>query len=171
VLAVAVALACRDADARQLAVDALIEAVADGRAHPAPLASALVRFQRAGWLKLNRLAAALAEIARPTPLHRLFVIGVLESFLAGLEKLPRNAHQVLEVVAECAAIVDHSLPADLAERWAKEKVGGKTGRLLAALRARAGQGPGAAERRAVAGAWASLFARVDRAMEPRAVGR
>ena len=60
-LAAVVAMMSRDSDARATALDALIEGIEDGRAHPRPLGDVVVRFFEPGWAKTNRLAAALEE--------------------------------------------------------------------------------------------------------------
>ena len=55
--ALLIALASRAGDPRQLAIELLIEGIADGRAQPGELAAG-------GWLKANRLSETLGEFAR-----------------------------------------------------------------------------------------------------------
>ena len=72
VLAVWMALASKDTDARTAALDVLVESVSDGRAMPDQMGDVLSKLQRGRWLKLHRVADALGEIARLSPLHAWF---------------------------------------------------------------------------------------------------
>ncbi|GAG06901.1 unnamed protein product, partial [marine sediment metagenome] len=60
-LAAWLGLISRDADARGAALDLLIEAIEDGRAHPDPMGDILMRLFSSGWNRLNRLAEGLSE--------------------------------------------------------------------------------------------------------------
>jgi hypothetical protein len=99
-LALWVGLVGRDADARGTAIDALIQAIHDGRAHPQPFAHTLIKLAAGGWLKINRLAESLAEVARLSPAHAAFTAEVLDQWLASLEKLPRDGYHALELLLE-----------------------------------------------------------------------
>ena len=50
----------KDSDARAVGMDALIEGILDGRAHPDKLAPALIDLLQHPWLKLYRLDGTLA---------------------------------------------------------------------------------------------------------------
>jgi hypothetical protein len=52
------------------------------------------------WIKLNRVADSLSEVARVSPLHAWFIAETLQRVLAGLEEHPRDAHFVLAVLRE-----------------------------------------------------------------------
>lgn len=99
-VAVWVALVSKDADSRTTAMDVLIEAIADGRAHPEPMAQVLAKLAAGDWLKLNRVADALAEVARLSVLHAWFAAETLQGFLAASDALPRDAHAVLSLLHE-----------------------------------------------------------------------
>ena len=78
-LAVIAAAISRDQDARGLAADALIEAIADGRVHPEALGGTLATLARPFWLKLNRLADNCTEVDRDSPLHAWTVMCSLQT--------------------------------------------------------------------------------------------
>jgi hypothetical protein len=109
-LAVWLGLVSKDADSRQVALDALIEAVGDGRANPAAMADVLARLVPGGWVKLNRVADALGETARLSPLHSWFAAETLQELLARLAQLPRDAHFVLSLLRELLVDLGTVLP-------------------------------------------------------------
>lgn len=56
-----------------MALDVLICAVGDGRAHPEQLAKVLLRLMAGQWIKLPRVADSLSEVARMSPLLAWFI--------------------------------------------------------------------------------------------------
>jgi len=99
-LALCVGLVGRDADARTSAIDALAEAIQDGRAYYNDLADILIKLSEGGWLKLNRLADALGEVARLSAMHGHVVACILERWLARQTGPHRDTHHVLTLLLE-----------------------------------------------------------------------
>lgn len=97
-LVLTLGLAGKDADVKGLAVDAAIEGVADGRAHPTSWLEVMLKLHDQGWLKPNRLAATLGEVARVSRYHRRFVAELLNGLLE--QKLPKGGHHLLELMLE-----------------------------------------------------------------------
>lgn len=155
-----IGIAGRDQDVRGLAVDALVEAIADGRVHPEPLGQTLATLTAPYWLKLNRLCDNLAEIARVSPLHTWTIAGALATLLAAYQELPRDVHYLLALLQELHAQLGLPLP-DAAAASLKEVAGSsKTATLARSLIAFAPQQPTAEcdEARLM-----TLEARLDRA--------
>lgn len=98
VLCLCLALVSKDLDLRGTGLDALIEGIEDGRAHPELLLPVLMRLYRQGSLKLNRLAESLGEVARSGELARWTVAKILGTVLA--DPLPKGAHHLLEQLLE-----------------------------------------------------------------------
>ncbi|MEZ6042927.1 MAG: DUF6493 family protein [Planctomycetaceae bacterium] len=94
------ALFSKDGDARAVAADALIEGILDGRAHPAALSASLTELLEHRWLKLNRLAEALAGVARVSSWTALVVTAIIDSVIASWSELPGDAHHLLSVQLE-----------------------------------------------------------------------
>ena len=97
-LAVWVGLVSKDVAVQNAAIDAMIENIEVGNAHPEMLAKILVKLNEGGWIKYNRLAASLEQIAPVSPLHRYVVCTIIDHFLAALNEQPRNVHAVLQVL-------------------------------------------------------------------------
>ena len=93
-------LVSKDADVNGLAMDAVIEAVGDGRADGGRLGGALAGLADPRVLKLNRLAASLGEVSRVSPLHALAAAEMLQAVMAAYEELPRDAHHGLQLLRE-----------------------------------------------------------------------
>ena len=132
-LAAWIGLLSTDADSRGTAVDALVEAVGDGRAHPAPMADVLVGIAAGDWLKLNRVADMLRETARLSPLHCWFAADVLQPLVASYQKLPRDAHHVLALLLELLTDLGLRLSRAAKDRLASIKGSSKTAKLARSL--------------------------------------
>jgi len=159
-LAIWIAMAGQDADARGLAVDVMIEGIQDGRAHPRELAEVLVKLTRGGWLKLNRLRAALGEVARVSSLHAQTVAHLLTDWLSGLSELPEDAHHLLGLLLEL--LIQLGLPVAPASRGILQgfKGSGKTAKLVKSLLNLQPDAPATALREAQLG---HLRVRIERA--------
>lgn len=94
------ALFSRDADARAVAIDALVEGLLDGRAHPDPLADVLIEIARFNWAKLNRLEEGLRQVARISRWGSLVISRVLDRLIASWNDPPRDAHHLLGMQLE-----------------------------------------------------------------------
>ncbi len=123
-LAAWVGLLSKDADARGLALDVLIEAIEDGRAHPDPMGKVLARLLSTGWARLNRLAEGLAEVARLSPLHAWFAAESLQPLVASYRTFPRDAHHVLSLLQQL--LTDLNLAPNDDVRHVLEPVKGST---------------------------------------------
>lgn len=125
-LALWIALASRDGDLRRLAMDLLIEGIADGRAHPVELTGVLCRLSTGGWLKLNRLTETLAEVARVSPLHQWVVACIVESALDVFLAQSGKANLGLELLHEQLVALECGPAATTVERCTAI-TGGKAG--------------------------------------------
>lgn len=135
-LAVWIALAGKDADARGVAMDALIEAIDDGRAHPDEMGKSLQTLSPrdfTDWLKLNRISENLGEVARVSDLHAWFVAATLQHLVATWDKPPRNAHHVLAVLLETLTRLGLAMNDDAVPVLAKIEGSSKTAKLARSL--------------------------------------
>jgi hypothetical protein len=160
-LALWLGLLSRDRESRALALDGLIAAIEDGRADPHELAETLTRLRAGGWVKPNRIAAALAEGARPAPLHALIVSRLIEVHLAD-RGIGTEDHPILAVLTELLATLERPVAPEL-----RETLGGLTGRGKAAVLARGILGRGgerhsSASQAAVRDAWVARLQRGER---------
>jgi hypothetical protein len=139
ILAVCVAVVSKDSDARTSALDAIIEGISYGRAHPCQISAVLLRLMSSDWFKLNRVVDALAEVARCSELHTWFTVEVLQGILVGLDPLPRDAHFVLSLLREL--LVDLGMAISPMAARPLEAVHGtsKTAKTATALRELQGQ--------------------------------
>lgn len=126
-LVLSLALISKDADVLGLGIDALIEALNDGRAHHGPFATVLVRLYEADWIKPNRLAESLSEVARVGALHRRAVAEVLGKLLE--RPLPKGGHHLLQLMLE----VSDGVSVEARSRLGEFSGGGKTARLVKRL--------------------------------------
>ncbi|HUT88380.1 MAG TPA: DUF6493 family protein [Thermoguttaceae bacterium] len=128
-------LLSKDADSHTAALDALVEAVADGRVHPGPLGDVLARVAAGGWVKMNRVADSLREVARLSPLHAWTAAEVLRALVGSSPELPRDAHHVLalwlELLVELGSALDPSSRAILEPVKGSSKTARCAKRLLA----------------------------------------
>jgi hypothetical protein len=140
-LLLGLALVSRDASVRGVAADVLIAGLTDGRAHPDDLAPVLAQIAAGGWMKRNRLAAALKEVARCSPLHALAVAVLIEGFLLGCESANADDLPLLQLLHEQATILGRPVAAPL--RTLLEPLAARSGKsaLLAKDLLAAGGGP------------------------------
>jgi hypothetical protein len=115
-LALSIALASRDGDLRRLAMDLLIEGIADGRADPGELAGVLRRLAAGGWLKTNRLSETLGEVGRVSPLHQWAVAGIIEGALEVFLAQTGKANVALELLHELLVALNCGPSAATAQR-------------------------------------------------------
>lgn len=120
-------LLSKDSDLRATAIDALIEGVEDGRAHPTPLGRVLARMDQQGQLKLNRLTEALSEVARTGPLACWTVARTLDPLLGS--PLPKAGHHLLELYLDTTEYLPEAVRSALQQVEGKSK----TARLAARL--------------------------------------
>jgi hypothetical protein len=133
ILALWLSLLVRDADARGLAVDALVEGIEDGRAHPAPLADVLCRLAESGVAKPNRLTESLTRVADVSPLHRLVVAEILEALIARGALPARGLHQPLALLHDASIQLGRPVGAHARPQLEAIRGSGKAAKLARAL--------------------------------------
>ena len=112
----------KDADAKGLAVDALIEGI-DGRLFdPDLFAATITGLAQGEWVKFNRLADALMAVLQASELHATVVAEALQMLLPGLDFRQKNTFRLLEVLVEAQAVA--RLPLDDDAKAALRKIGG-----------------------------------------------
>jgi len=136
-LLLCIALIGKDADARGLAVDALIEGIETRLFDPALFAATLAGLAEGEWIKLNRLGDALVQVIPTSPTHAYVISEALQLWLPRLDLQQNNAFRLLEVVLEAKAVT--GLPLGQAAQDALAQVTGsgkaaKIARQLAAQR-------------------------------------
>ena len=126
----------KDADAKGLAVDALVEGI-DGRMFdPACFAHVMAQLCAGEWVKLARLGEALLQVVQISPLHAFAIGEALQAWLPRLNLAQRTAFSILEVLLEIRARTGRALnpaaSAALADLKPKGKAAKLAGQLLAA---------------------------------------
>lgn len=132
-LAVWVGLSAKDSDLQGHAIDALITAIEDGRAHPEPMAEVLIELARGGWLKTNRLAHALEQVSLASPSYTYFVATVLDRFIGSVDELPNNLHHLLGLLLEVHAALGMAVSERATSRLATITGKGKAAKLAGKL--------------------------------------
>jgi hypothetical protein len=113
-----------------LAVDALIAAIDDGRIDGQLLGETIHQLLCEGLAKPVRLAKALGDAARISPLHSRVVAHALQISMVGLSPPPRDFHVLLELLKELLIETGERLSAPGAEAYLRGlKVSGKTAKL------------------------------------------
>ena len=110
------ALVSKDSDLQNGAIDAMIEGIDDGRGHPTPLSDVLIQLAQGGWIKTNRLAESLRQIAITSDIHAYVVSSILDRLIADIRELPRNLHQLLQLLLDLHVTLGMSVPEPTALR-------------------------------------------------------
>jgi hypothetical protein len=131
---------CRDADARAVAVDALVEGLLDGRAHPDSLSGILSEIAGYPWAKLNRLADGLHQVARTSAWSSLAIAHLLDRLIASWPAPPRDAHHILEFQLELLLQLNGALSESARTPLETLAGGSKTAKLARQLLKLAGGG-------------------------------
>lgn len=131
-VALALALVAQDADARTMAIDAAIEAIADGRLLGSELGNVYAQMMSTdGFIKLGRIAEAVDSIARTSVVHQLACARLLEEVLSWVTPPgPRDLHHLLAVYRELLAATNRSADPRLAALTASASGTGKGATLL-----------------------------------------
>ena len=101
------AMGTENADCRMRITDALIYGTSHRTFDPARVGRHLAAILEK--LKLNRVAAVLAEAARVSPLHQWTVFTILDSALSQLAVTPRDLHHLLTPLLENATLIGHAV--------------------------------------------------------------
>ncbi len=129
-LACWIALISKDADSRGLGIDCMVQAIDDGRATADQAADVLVRLLPGGWVKLNRVANTLEEIALVSPHHTWWTANLLQGFLARLTEFPRDGHHLLTLLLELLSDLGLPLAPQTTKRLNSIRGGGKAAILI-----------------------------------------
>jgi hypothetical protein len=113
-LALLFGLAGKDADARGLAIDALVQGIEGSQFDPALFAPVLVKFAQSGWMKPARVAQSLQQAARVSPWHALAISEALQRALPGLDMRAPNMFAIVELLLECQLTIGRPLKTDAA---------------------------------------------------------
>jgi hypothetical protein len=100
----------KDADARGLAIDALIEGIEWRLFDPEIFASTIIRLVEGGWIKFSRLADALMPVIQVSQLHALAASEALQQTVTKIDLQRKNAFRLLEVLVEAQAMTGKPLP-------------------------------------------------------------
>ena len=100
----------KDADARGLAIDALIEGIGWRLFDPEIFASTIIGLVEGGWIKFSRLADALMLVIQVSQLHALAVGETLQQTVTKIDLQRKNAFRLLEVLVEAQAMTGKPLP-------------------------------------------------------------
>lgn len=111
-LLLCIGLIGKDADARGLSVDALIEGIDARLFDPALFAATMVQLAQGEWVKFNRLGEALMLVVPVSPLHAAVVSDALQQCLPRLDLRQRNIFHLLEVMVEAQALTGQKLTSD-----------------------------------------------------------
>lgn len=123
----------KDADARGLAIDALIEGIDARLFDPELFASTIAQLAAGEWVKFNRLGNALMPVVEVSPLHAAVVSKALQRWLPMLDLRQKNAFRLLEVLVEAQALSDRPLGEDTRNVLATVTGGGKAAKIAKQL--------------------------------------
>ena len=118
-------LAGKDADARGLAIDALIEGIDGRRFNPTVFAGVMTRLVAGEWLKLNRVADSLMSAVQVSRLHAAVVSEAVQKWLPTFDHRQTNASRILEALLEAQAVTGRPLGGGVREALAAIGGGGK----------------------------------------------
>ena len=108
--ATAVSLMAKDTDASSVAIDALIEAIANGRVDSATMGDALVRVFKSPLTKLKRFASNYSTVAEESPAHLEFAANsldvVVREWAERRNKDRKILYDRLEKATECGPLLD-----------------------------------------------------------------
>lgn len=101
VVALWVATASKDPNAKTMATEAWISIIADDRAPILLLVDAWRQLEEGEWIKLNRVADVLNDVANVSPHHAFCVARVIEEYLRKGKTFGRDIPMLLSVLNEC----------------------------------------------------------------------
>jgi hypothetical protein len=155
-----IALVSKDASSRGMGVDCMIQAIDDGRAASEQAADVFIRLLSGGWVKLNRVAETLQEIARVSPYHAWWSAALVQECIVGVAEFPSDTHHLLTFLVEQLTELELPLAPRTKERLISTKFSGKSAKLVGQLLKLEFKGPSA---KVVAALERALDARLARA--------
>lgn len=105
------ALNSKDQDLCRLAIDLCIELVEDLRISTGVLFDYLRELTEVGFIKPNRIGAALEELASISFIHCHFVREALDKYFGAIKEYPRNSHILLQVFRD--SLIEREMAASL----------------------------------------------------------
>ena len=129
----------REPEASGLAIDALVHGIDHGLFDPAVFAALLTRFEAGGWMKLNRLASALARVIVISPTHAAAISQGLQAWLTRFDLSERGAHELLAVLDQAHAAMIMAVSAELSAKLRELEGASKTAKLARSILARSQQ--------------------------------
>jgi len=123
----------KDADARGLGIDALIEGIDWRLFDPEIFASTIIRLVEGGWIKFSRLADALMPVIQVSQLQALVVSEALQQIVTKIELQQKNAFRLLEVLVEAQAMTGKPLPYATRQMLAGMRGSGKVAKIAKQL--------------------------------------
>src|SRR5579872_725391 len=123
----------KDADARGLAVDALIEGIEARLFEPELFASTLADLAEGEWVKWGRLADSLTPVRQVSQVHAAAVHQALEALLAKLDLQQKNIFRLMEVLVEARAVTGRPLAKNVQDRLSRVRGGGRSAALAKRL--------------------------------------
>ncbi len=113
----------KDADAKGLAIDALIDGVDRRVFDPEQFGTVMSKLAAGEWIKLNRLGASLTQCLQASPLHAVAISDAMQRWLPNFDLNQRNSHHILEAFVEAQAVARLPLSEAMVARL--EQVSGK----------------------------------------------
>ncbi len=132
-MAIGLALFAPSGDLSRTAIDVLVEAIADGRAHPDQFTEPMLRVCTMKWFQPARMAACLGEVAQVSPLHTWAVAGMLQPIVGSWREIPKNGHHILTLLLESLAQLGDALDSPAADALGQIKCSGKSAKLAKQL--------------------------------------
>jgi hypothetical protein len=132
-LVVCLGLVSKGADARGLAIDAVIEGIEGRLFDPALFAATMARLCEGEWVKFNRLGEALQQVVRVSELHAAAVDQALQALIPHVKFGQTNAFSLLQVLAETQAMANRPIEAEARRTLEAISGGGKAAKLASQL--------------------------------------
>ncbi|NNC38054.1 MAG: hypothetical protein HKO02_11390 [Hyphomonadaceae bacterium] len=114
-LLLCMALAGKDADAKGLAIDTMIEGIEAGLFDVDICAGVLIKLASGGWLKLNRLGDNLMTVAETSPLHAAVIGSLVQKWIQNVDLKQRYIFRMFEVLLEAQSMVRQALDSNTSE--------------------------------------------------------
>jgi hypothetical protein len=132
-LLLCIGMAGKDADAKGLATDALVEGIEGTLFDPDLFAATMTRVAHGEWVKYGRLADGLMLAVQVSELHAHVIGDALHKWLPSMDFAQKNSFRVLEVLVEAQAVTKAPLRDDTLAALRKIDGSGKATKLAKVL--------------------------------------
>jgi hypothetical protein len=119
----------KDADTKGLSVDAIITGIESRNLDIKMFSNALTKISSAGWIKVNRLADNLLQVAQVSSLHAYVICEIIQAWLISSDINQHNLYRILEVLLEARSQTKQPLKIELSEILSQLNGSGKAARL------------------------------------------